>query len=224
MKYPLRINKYLAEMGFASRREADTLIEKGDVLINKKVAKLGDKVEEGDKVSVKGIDKKKKVYYLYYKPTGVVSVNAQKGEKEIKDVTKFPEKVFPIGRLDKESEGLIIMTNDGQITDKLLSPENHYEKEYYVETDKPVTHKLLVNLIQGINIGGYKTKKAKARRKDKKSFEIVITEGKNRQIRKMCGALGFKVTKLKRIRLGNLKIGGLKPGNFKPIKPSDLGL
>ncbi len=220
-----RINKYLADNQYASRREADKLIKKGKVLINGKVAKLGDSVSEKDKVEVVGVEKSKKVYYAYYKPRGVVTVNAQyKNEKEIKDVTKFPEKVYPIGRLDKDSEGLIIMTNDGRLTDLLLNPKHYHEKEYSVELDKSISHQQIGLLQKGVNIGNvgstknYITKPTLVRRTGSKSFDIVLTEGKNRQIRRMCGALGLSVVKLKRFRILDINIGNLKPGQFKEIK------
>jgi 23S rRNA pseudouridine2604 synthase len=219
-----RINKYLAENQYASRRESDELIKKGKVLINGKIAKLGDTVSDKDKVEVFGLEKSKKVYYAYYKPKGVVTINAQYAkEKEIKDVTKFPEKVYPIGRLDKDSEGLLIMTNDGTLTDRILNPKHAHEKEYSVELDKPITHQQIGKLHKGVNIGNvgskknYITKPALVRRTGSNSFDIVLTEGKNRQIRRMCGALGFSVVKLKRFRILNVNLGNLKPGQFKVI-------
>lgn len=219
--FPMRLNKYLAHKNYASRRKADELIQDGLVTINGKTAQLGDTVNEDDTVTVAGHEQKPYVYYMYYKPRGVVTVNAQEGEKEIKDVAPFAEDVFPIGRLDKDSEGLIIMTNDGRITASFLSPESHTEKEYFVEVDRPLTHDFLLKMKQGIaiDVGSkkYITKPAQVRRVSKTSFDIVITEGKNRQIRKMCGAHGYKVTKLKRFRIDEINLEKMKPGQYVPL-------
>lgn len=221
MQFPVRLNKYLAHMNYSTRRGADMLIEQGKVFINGKVATLGDKVHEKDSVKVTGETKKDYVYYAYYKPRGIVTIGAQQDEKEIADVAKFPEKVFPIGRLDKDSEGLIIMTNDGRITQELLDPDYDHEKEYQITVDRPITHQFLVGLKNGVRIDvgrkKYMTRPSLVKKNSKFSFDIVLTEGKNRQIRKMCGTLGFKVTKLKRFRIMNITLRGLKPGQFRKI-------
>ncbi len=224
----IRLNKYLAEQNYASRRGADELIESGKVFINGKRASLGDKVGPNDKVEVKGMQAKESEYFAYYKPKGIVTIGAQGDEKEIKDVTDLPSDIFPLGRLDKDSEGLIIMTNDGRITDALLSPTSKHEKEYTVTVDKPVSHQLLVRLSQGVQIGkagmtrNYKTKKTEVRRVDKESFDIILREGKNRQIRRMCGAVGFQVNRLKRFRIMNITLGKLKPNTYKKLKGKEL--
>ncbi len=231
----IRLNKYLAEKNYASRRGADTLINAGQVFINGKRAKLGDQVFDGDEVTVKGAVAKEFEYYAYYKPKGVVTIGAQVDsrsptgrEKEIKDVTDLPKDIFPLGRLDKDSEGLIIMTNDGRITDALLSPLRKHEKEYQVTVDKPVSHQLLVRLSQGVQIGktgtsrNYKTKKTEVRKVDKETFDIILREGKNRQIRRMCGAVGFQVKKLKRFRIMSISLGKLKPNTYRKLKGKEL--
>lgn len=223
----VRINKWLADNGYASRREADVLIEKGSVFINAKKAKLGDQVEEGDTVEVRGNQTDQKANYAYNKPVGVVTVNAQTGEEEILSRTKFPEKVYPVGRLDKDSEGLVIMTNDGRLAKKLLSED--VEKEYAVTLDKPITHQFLIKMKHGVTIGGaakdrrYKTKPVKIRKVGDKRFDIVLVEGKNRQIRRMCSALGYTVTALKRFRVGSIELGSLKKGQYRRLKPEELG-
>ena len=220
----VRINKYLADNNYCSRREADTLIKRGLVLINGAPASLGDYVHTTDTVEVPEREQAPRVYYAYYKPTGIVTVGAQDGEKEIAHRAKFPTKVFPIGRLDKDSEGLIIMTNDGRITDKLLSPKSRHEKEYSVTVARPITHAFLVGMREGQRIGrvekipNYKTRPTKIRRTSKLSFDVVLTEGKNRQIRKMVGALGNSVDTLKRFRILNITLGALKAGQWKEIK------
>lgn len=214
----MRINKYLAHKNYATRRGADALVESGKVFINGKKAVLGDQVKESDEVTIKGFEAPNYVYYGYYKPVGVSTVvSATEDEKSIEDVAKFPERVFPLGRLDKDSEGLLIMTNDGRLTDKLLNPENNHDKEYLVTLEQEVTHSFLVKMGLGVKIGDYKTKKTKIRRVDKHSFEIILTEGKNRQIRKMCSNLGFKVKYLKRIRVMNILLGKLKPNQWRKL-------
>jgi 23S rRNA pseudouridine2604 synthase len=220
----MRINKYLAHHQYCSRREADTLIENGKVFINERVAKLGDQVNENDNVSVDGIRQTNKVTYAYYKPRGIVTTGAQEGEREILDVTKFPDKVSPIGRLDKDSEGLILMSNDGTLTTKILG--TGIEKEYSVTVNKPITHTFLVHMRNGVKIKiptkskgsrWYTTQKTKIRRTSSTSFDIVLTEGKNRQIRRMCAALGYEVEKLKRFRVGDVELDDLKKGQFREV-------
>lgn len=224
----VRINKYLADNQYASRREADELIFDGKVFINGKKAKIGDQVKENDLVEVKGVLKEDKVYYIYNKPRGVVTINAQKGEKEIKDLVTFPKKVYPLGRLDKESEGLLIFTNDGRLTDALLNPLRVHDKEYSVFVDKVLTNQNIQKLQHGIAIGSagkiknYITKPALVRKTSPKSFDIVLTEGKNRQIRRMCGALGLGVSRLKRFRILHIDIGSLKSGQFRSLKKDEL--
>jgi len=224
----MRINKYLAQEGYATRRGADALIEEGKIFINGKLARLGDNVSDEDKVVVKGVKPPKHVYLAYYKPRGVVTIGArrERGEKEIKDVALFNDSVFPIGRLDKESEGLIIMTNDGRITNHLIGPTSETDKEYRVTVDRPITHQMLVKMRTGISIDvgrkKYKTKRTKIRRVDKNTFDIVLTEGKNRQIRKMAGSLGYKVTSLKRMQVGAITLESLKPNQFRKISRESL--
>ncbi len=221
--YPMRINKYMALKQYATRREADELISNGIVFINGKQAVLGDQVSPKDKVEVKTVAPKEGYrYFAYNKPIGVVTSLPATGEKDILATTEFPVKVFPLGRLDKESSGLIIMTNDGRITDKLLNPKSVHEKEYVVTVDKPIEHNFLVNLIKGIRLGEYVTKKAKARRIDKHTFEIIITEGKNRQIRRMCASFGYDVKVLTRIRVMNVLLDKLKQGEYRELKGAEL--
>lgn len=218
----VRINKYLRDKGLATRREADKLIDIGKVLINGKRAKLGDLVYENDEVSLKNVEEKRLVYYAYNKPVGVTTVGKQPGEKEIKDVIQFPFKVFPLGRLDKDSSGLIIITNDGRITEKLLDGKYSHEKEYVVKVDHNIEHNFMVKLRDGVRLGKEITKKAKVRKIENKIFEIIITEGKNRQIRRMCTSLNYQVRELKRIRVMNILLGKLKPNTYREIKGKEL--
>jgi 23S rRNA pseudouridine2604 synthase len=225
-EFPMRINKYLAYKKYATRRGADKLITEGLVTINGKPAELGDRVNENDLVQVDDIAPQQNVYLAYYKPRGIVTMGAQQGERAITDVLNFDMPVFPLGRLDKDSEGLIIVTNDGRITESLLAPESGHEKEYSVTIDRPLTHAMLSQLKSGVRIDvgrkRYKTKPAKVRRTSKMSFDIVLTEGKNRQIRKMTGAVGAKVTNLKRIRIMNIELKNLKSGQYRILKGREL--
>jgi 23S rRNA pseudouridine2604 synthase len=218
IKNSVRLNLYLAQKNIASRREADELIKGGVVFVNGKQAVLGMKINPTDTVEVKkSKNTKKYVYYAYYKPKGVVTTNKSKGEKEILDVTKFPETVYPVGRLDKESHGLIIMTNDGRIVKKILDPNYQHEKEYEVLLDKAITPSFLTHMKHGVNIGDYTTKPCKITPRGQNGFSIVLTEGKNRQIRRMCEALGYKVIDLKRTRVMTIPLGSLKPKEYRPI-------
>ena len=219
-KFPVRINKYVAERGIATRKHADEMVRAGLVVINGQKAKLGDIVNKNDTVIVKQ-QKKSYEYYSYNKPVGIVTSTPQKGEISIEKYLKLPKGVFPVGRLDKDSEGLIILTNDGRITDRLLNPKYDHEKEYEVTVDKFINDKFIKSMSSGIVIkleqGPYKTKPAKIIRIDSNSFSIIIKEGKKRQIRRMCEALGYKVMRLKRIRILDIKLGNLKPNNLRKI-------
>jgi 23S rRNA pseudouridine2604 synthase len=224
-QYPMRINKYLAQQGTASRREADDLIEKGIVLINGKKALMGQKVERADVVTLKGTTKEKK-YLAYYKGRGIITHSPSVGEVDILTRLKNDYNitdVHPVGRLDKDSEGLLILTSDGRITGPLLNPEAKHEKEYEVTVDKPVNGYFLKQLENGVNIEGYFTKPARALKvKHAMKFTLVLTEGKKHQIRRMCAALGYQVQTLKRVRIANVEIGELKPNQYRILKDKEL--
>lgn len=205
--YPMRINKYLAHKNLCTRRDADELIKAGKVLINGKRAKLGDKVEEKDDVKVLFRVKQYR-YFAYHKPRGIITHSAQDGEKEIVEVIPVKD-VFPLGRLDKDSSGLIILTDDGRITDKLLNPEFAHEKEYIVTTKEPLKSNFKQRMEGGVNIEGYMTKDCKVDIQGENKFSIVLTEGKKHQIRRMCAALGYVVNTLQRVRIMNISIKGL---------------
>lgn len=225
--YPMRINKYLAHQGLSTRRGADELINKGLVTINGVTAKLGDQVKEHDRVVVsdKILEKiaSQYRYIAYHKPVGV-STDVQGDTRSIRSELPALRGLFPLGRLDKDSHGLIILTNDGRLTERLLNPEHAHEKEYHVRIDKPVTDAFVRRLERGVLIEGYKTKPAKARRSGETIFNISLTEGKRHQIRRMCAALGSKVIDLERIRIMNVKLGTLKSGEYRDIKGSELNL
>lgn len=219
---PTRINKYLAEHNYATRKGADELIKDGKVFINGRLAVLGDKVIDGDVVEVnqKG-SLEKLVYYAYNKPINVTT-NPEPETKDILQTTRFPTKVFPIGRLDKDSSGLIIMTNDGRVTDRLLSPKYVHEKEYVVRLDNAYNDAFLEAMGSGVRFDGYVSRKCKVWRKDGDTFHIILTEGKKRQIRRMCEALHQNVRALTRVRIMNIQLGKLKQGEFREIKAQEL--
>ncbi len=226
MEFPMRINKYLAHQGIASRREADTLIEAGKVRVNGKKAEMGQQVIEGDDVTVVGATKSKS-YYAYYKGRGIITHSP--GEHETDIATRIARDygltdVAPVGRLDKDSEGLIILSNDGRITGPLLDPEAHHEKEYDVTVDKPLSGMFKNIMAAGVDIEGYKTKPAviAQHKTNDKRFTIVLTEGKKHQIRRMCAALGYQVQNLKRIRVMNVELGKLKPNQHRKINGEEL--
>ncbi|KKP80371.1 MAG: hypothetical protein A2271_04820 [Candidatus Moranbacteria bacterium RIFOXYA12_FULL_35_19] len=219
----MRINKYLAKKNICSRREADELIKFGKVKINNKKAVLGDKVLENDEVSVSNKNQKKLFYFAYNKPVGIITHSPQGNERSIEDIIKIPQKVYPIGRLDKDSWGLILLTNDGRITDKVLNPEKKHEKEYAVRVNKIMSESFQNKMARGVMLDdGYKTKPCQVQKINEAMFSIILTEGKKRQIRRMCTALGYAVVDLKRVRVMSIKIGSLKPGEFREIKGAEL--
>jgi 23S rRNA pseudouridine2604 synthase len=218
----MRINKYLAHNNYATRTGADELIEKGFVTINGKKARLGDQVKEGDTVMVSTkAPKKDYVYYAYNKSTGI-STNPDNGSKDILKVTTFPTRVFPVGRLDKDSHGLILMTNDGRVTDKLLSPKYVHEKEYVVRVEPAFSDTFIELMKNGVKFDGFISRKCLVTRKNKDTFHIVLTEGKKRQIRRMAEALHHKVIDLRRIRIMNIEIGKMGFGEYREIKGEEL--
>jgi 23S rRNA pseudouridine2604 synthase len=226
--YPVRVNRYLLLKDYTSRREADRLIEQGKVKINGKTAVVGQKVEKNDKVEVNDSIKdiaNKRVYLAFNKPQGVVTHDPIKGQKSIEKILKYPVKVFPIGRLDKDSHGLILLTNDGRVTDKLLNPRYEHEKEYVVQVDRRIDLNFIRKIEGGVKIQGrpsWKSKPAKIEKTKPREFHITLTEGKKHQIRRMCAALGYKVSDLKRVRVMNITLGKLGKGRHREIKGREL--
>lgn len=221
--YPMRINKYLAHAGFATRRGADELVAKGKVLINGRVAVLGEKVQEGDTVELRGKTAPKKyLYYAYNKPIGVITHSPQLGEQDIKQSAALSPDVFPIGRLDKDSSGLIILTNDGRVTDRLLSPTYDHDKEYRVRVQETLRESFKKTMEAGVDIEGYLTKPCTVRKTGPKSFNITLTEGKKHQIRRMVAALHNTVVELERVRILNVRLEDLKPGAWRAIVGDEL--
>lgn len=222
LTYPLRINRYLALTNHATRTGADDLIKKGFVTINGRKAVLGDQVNEGDKVVVSGkAPSKNYVYYAYNKATGV-STNPDPKSKDILQVTKFPTKVFPVGRLDKDSHGLILMTNDGRVTDRLLSPKYVHDKEYVVKVKPAFNDNFIKAMGNGVAFDGFVSKKCTVTRKSSDTFIIILTEGKKRQIRRMSEALHHDVVDLKRVRILNIELAKIPLGGFQEIKGKEL--
>lgn len=221
----MRINKYVAHQGWASRREADTLIEKGLITVNGKKAQMGQKIEANDTVELTGATKEKK-YLAYYKGRGIITHSPAEGEVDIEMRLKKDYSitdVHPVGRLDKDSEGLIILSNDGRITGPLLDPDAAHEKEYDVTVDKNVTGILTNNFAKGVDIEGYMTKPAKAeKQKNARKVTVTLTEGKKHQIRRMCAACGYQVEDLKRVRVANITLGTLKPNQYRKITGPEL--
>ena len=221
-----RINKYLSEIGYCSRREADKLIEAGRVLVNGKKAEMGVKISPQDKVTVNGEmlnrPKNKKVYLAFNKPKGIVCTTDTQVEKNnIIDFINYPKRIFPIGRLDKPSEGLIFLTNDGDIVNKILRAQNNHEKEYIVTVNNPITQAFLHKMSNGVPILDTVTKKCFVKQTHKNQFRIVLTQGLNRQIRRMCEYFDYRVTDLKRVRIMNVKLD-TKVGKWRYLKPEEM--
>lgn len=221
-KFPMRINKYLAHKNLCTRREADSLIKAGKVLINGRTAVLGDKVLESDNVKVLFRTKKYR-YFAYNKPRGVITHSPAEDEKDIRQSIPLSG-VFPIGRLDKDSEGLIILTDDGRITDKLLNPDYDHEKEYAVTTRENLPENFKHRMEKGVNIEGYMTKPCVIKILGARKFSIALTEGKKHQIRRMCAALDLTVDELKRTRVMNVQLSGLESGKLREIKGGELSV
>ncbi len=220
--FPMRINKYLALNKHSTRRGADELISKKQVFINDRLAVLGDKVTEKDQVEVRFRGKQKPyIYIAYNKPKGVVTHSAEKGEKEIKHEVRIKD-IFPVGRLDKDSHGLIILTNDGRITERLLGPKYFHEKEYLVKTKNNLRSNFIEKMEAGVKIDREKTDKCKVQILNEKTFRVILTEGKKHQIRRMCVALFQEVADLKRTRIMNIELDKLTEGAHRQIIGEEL--
>lgn len=220
----MNINKYIAQAGVTSRRGADELIKQKRVRINEKFADPTDKVKETDRVYVNGLEispVKEKIYIAFNKPVGVITTTDKDSPNNIIDYIKFPQRIFPVGRLDVNTSGLIILTNDGDFT-QILTKGKKVEKEYLVSVRKTVDQGFLITLENGIFLDGYRTLPAKAHQVSDKSFTLTIVEGKNRQVRRMCEMLGNEVVNLKRIRIGNLLLDDIKVGKFIELKEDEI--
>nr|WP_320022652.1 23S rRNA pseudouridine(2604) synthase RluF [uncultured Draconibacterium sp.] len=220
-----RLNKAISETGFCSRREADRLIESGKVKVNGKVVGLGVQVTAHDRIEVDGQLVTKEVpniYLAFNKPVGITCTTDTSKKDNIVDFINFPERIFPIGRLDKPSEGLIFMTNDGDIVNKILRAGNNHEKEYIVNVNRKITQAFIRQMSSGVPILDTVTKKCQVKRINDFTFNITLTQGLNRQIRRMCSHLGYEVTRLKRVRIMNIELGSLKRGEYRHFTPDEL--
>ncbi len=227
----MRINQFISSTGFCSRREADRLIQTGQVTIDGHIASLGMEVLESSIVKISGKvigNRPKTVYIVLNKPKGIVSTTDQTKNNNIIDFIHFPERIFPIGRLDKDTTGLILLTNDGMIVNQILRSENNHEKEYIVEVDKPITSDFIINMENGVEIYNpvqhekVITKPSRIFKISEKSFKLVITQGLNLQIRRMCTSLGYRVIQLRRIRIMNIELGNLGVGQWRFLTTEEI--
>jgi 23S rRNA pseudouridine2604 synthase len=220
-----RLNKAISDSGYCSRRQADSLIEQGVIAVNGIVSGLGDRVMPGDEITINGKPLKsteKEVFIAFNKPIGITCTTDRHIEGNIIDYINHPERIFPIGRLDKPSEGLIFLTNDGDIVNKILRAGNQHEKEYIVTVDRPITEDFVMRMSNGIPILDTVTKKCKVERISRFVFRIVLIQGLNRQIRRMCEYLGYEVTALKRIRIMNVDLDNLPVGHWRDLSKEEL--
>ncbi|MBS4014317.1 MAG: 23S rRNA pseudouridine(2604) synthase RluF [Bacteroidetes bacterium] len=224
-----RLNKYISESGICSRREADKYIESGRVFLNGKKAKLGDQVMPGDRVMVNGhmldeVEKKEFVLIAFNKPVGITSVTDSSIKGNIVDYVNYSERIFPIGRLDKDSQGLIFLTNNGDIVNKILRAGNNHEKEYLVTVNKPVTDEFIKGMSMGVPMLGRSTKKCFIKKESSNTFRIILIQGLNRQIRRMCEYFEYDVVKLERIRVMNITLKGLPIGDWRQLSEQEVSL
>ena len=220
-----RLNKYIADSGYCSRREADRLISEGRVRLDGRVGALGDRVQPGMAVTVDGkplTGEGEKVYLLLNKPRGIVCTADPREPMNVVDYLGYPLRVFPVGRLDKDSEGLLLLTSDGEIVNRMLRAAGGHEQEYEVQVDRPVTPDFVRRMSEGVPILDTVTLPCRVRRTGERSFNIVLVQGLNRQIRRMCEALGFNVTHLRRVRIMNLRLGRLQPGQWRAVTEDEL--
>lgn len=222
-----RLNKFISESGLCSRREADRFIEKGNVFINGKRAKIGDQVLAGDRVMVNGhnIEPKEESNFIllaFNKPVGITSTTESNVRDNIVDYVNYSERIFPIGRLDKDSSGLIFLTNNGDIVNKILRAGNKHEKEYVVTVNKPITEDFIFEMSNGVPILGVNTRKCKVRQISPFVFNIILIQGLNRQIRRMCEHFGYEVTKLERTRIMNINLKGIPTGEFRELTEEEM--
>ena len=221
----MRLNKYISETGVCSRRQADQWIEQGRVTINGAAATLGTQVNEGDRVEVDGRavqPQAASVYIALNKPVGITCTTERHVEGNIIDYIGHPQRIFPIGRLDKDSEGLILLTNNGDIVNELLRVENRHEKEYVVTVDHPITDEFLEGMARGVRILGVMTQPCRVRKIGQLSFAIILTQGLNRQIRRMCAAFEYQVRRLQRVRIVNIDLRGIKVGQWRELSMDEL--
>lgn len=222
----VRINKFLSEAGVCSRREADRQIEAGNVTIDGRVAQMGDKVESGQEVCYQGkiVSKEEEMILIaFHKPVGIVCTAEKREKNNVIDFINYPKRIYPVGRLDKDSEGLLLLTNNGEIVNKMMRSGNMHEKEYIVTVNRPVTEAFVRGLAGGVPLVELNTttRKCKVEQIGKKQIRIVLTQGLNRQIRRMCEYFGYRVQKLVRVRVMNIELGDLEPGKYRDVTPEE---
>ena len=220
-----RLNKFIADSGYCSRREADRLIEEGRVQVDGHTGLLGDRVLDGMTVIVDGhplSGRGERVYIILNKPRGIVCTADPREPMNVVDYIAYPIRIFPVGRLDKDSEGLLLLTSDGEIVNRLLRAAGGHEKEYEVEVDHPLTREFMDHMMRGVPILDTVTLPCRLRRTGNRSFNLILVQGLNRQIRRMCEALGYTVTKLRRIRINNIRIGDLQPGQWRELTSAEV--
>ncbi len=223
----IRINKFISETGICSRREADRFIDQGVVVLNGRKANMGDQVKAGDRVTVNGKELKPRkeddiVFIALNKPVGIISTTEEHVRNNIVQFVNHSKRLFPVGRLDKDSQGLIFLTNDGDIVNKILRAGNKHEKEYVVTVNKPLTQRMLTGMANGVPILGVTTKKCKVVKEGAKKFRITLVQGLNRQIRRMCSYFGYNVRKLERVRIMNIDLKGLPVGHWRDLTESEM--
>lgn len=223
---PIRLNKFLVDRGVCSRREADRLITAGVITVNHKKAILGQKIIGTEAIAIHGksisTKPKKRVYIAYHKPVGIICTSDPKAQDNIIAAVNYPERLFNIGRLDVASSGLILLTNDGSIVNGILRASQHHEKEYIVRVDKSLTSNFLKKMAEGVMLDGRKTLPARIARMGETMFSITLTEGRNRQIRRMCETLGYQSKTLKRIRIMHITVDDLPPGKWRPLTTREI--
>ncbi len=220
----MRLNKYMSDAGVCSRRQADRLVEEGRIMVDGSPAVLGQQIMEGQKITLDGKEirpVRRKVLLAFNKPRGIVCTTEKREKDNIIDYLNYPERIYPVGRLDKDSEGLILLTNDGQLMDEILRARNFHEKEYEVRVDRPVTGDFLKKMSQGVEILDTVTRPCQVRQTGTCSFRIILTQGLNRQIRRMCEALGYRVRHLRRYRIMNIRLGDLETGKYRELTPEE---
>ena len=227
MEERIRINKYLSQAGVLSRRKADEAVQNGEITINGMVATMGETVSENDEVRYKGdlvTPRKEKVVIAYNKPLGQECTSAQASKDSVFRFLDYPEMLYYVGRLDKNSQGLLLLTNDGELANSIQKARNNHEKEYMVRVDKPLTTEFIKGMSSGVPLEERRTKKCKVKQTGQNSFNIILTEGLNRQIRRMCEHFGYRVQSLKRIRVMNIKLGNLEKGKWRNLTPEELSI
>ena len=214
----------MSDAGVCSRRQADRLVEEGRIMVDGRPAVLGQQIEDGQKITLDGkeiVPVRRKVLLAFNKPRGIVCTTEKREKDNIIDYLDYPERIYPVGRLDKDSEGLILLTNDGQLMDEILRARNFHEKEYEVRVDRPVTGEFLKKMSSGVEILDTVTRPCQVRQTGTCSFRIILTQGLNRQIRRMCEALGYRVRHLRRYRIMNIRLGDLETGKYRELTPEE---